>query len=84
MMVGGGEQVTLIDAPALAELARRVYALPRYMADRPLAVEPDLYQRGLDELDRVMRDRGWRVAVADWVKQPNYLFKGIPVVMADG
>ena len=79
-IVGGGEARALIEAPAVAEVRKRCMARPAWLYDRPLAVEPDLWQRASTELEQIMRDRGWWVMAAD-IGQPNFLLHGVPIVM---
>jgi hypothetical protein len=84
MMVGGGEQTPLVEAPALAEIARWLVARPFYLADQPIAVEPQLWHQAQGELRDVLEQRGWPLLGTDKAKQPNFLFRGVAVVMNDG
>jgi hypothetical protein len=73
-----------IDAPTLADLYRRMVNRPTWQTAEklPLEVDPDTFERGLSELRMVLADQGRALAVADWIKQENFLLYGCPVVKA--
>jgi hypothetical protein len=73
------------EAPTLAELARQINDRPLWeVRDKhPLPVDPETYQRGLSEMREVQSRQGRPVAAAGWLKQPNFLLHGIPVVISN-
>lgn len=81
-MIGGGEPVSLIDAPALAELTQRILRAPHWALtdDRPFPVEPQLWLQAYAEWRKIMKDRGWDVPD---IAQKKFLFSGVPIVMGD-
>lgn len=84
MEVGGGEQIEVVSAPALGELRRLMLSNLKYkwQWEQPFAVEPMLWHRANEEIERVQEARGFPVVAADWAPLPNFLFMGVPVVMA--
>lgn len=85
MVVGGGEQTSIVEAPALAELARLMHESLRYrwQWERPFEVDPMLWHRANAEIEMVQEARGFPVQAADWVPLPNFLLMGVPIVMGD-
>ncbi len=81
MMVGGGEQVELVQAHALANVRHRIFDRPHYLADTPIAVDPQLWHQAQDELRHILEQRGWPLLASDKCDLPNFLFCGVPVVM---
>jgi hypothetical protein len=86
MIVGGGEQIELVHAPAVAEVRRRQVARPWYLADRPLAVEPELWHEAQTQLRDALEARGWPLVsdaplVAKGVN--NFMLCGVPIVMRE-
>jgi hypothetical protein len=49
---------------------------------KPFPVDPILWRYANDEMRRIMDARGWPVYAAD-IEQPNFLFRGVPIVMED-
>lgn len=84
MIIGGGEQGELIHAPDLAEVSRAIVQRPHYLADQPLAVDPQLWVRAQDQLRDVLQARGWPMLTDDKCRRMNFLLHGVPVVMLDG
>lgn len=80
-MVGGGEQVEIVSAHALADVRRRINARPHYLNDTPIAVEPQLWHQAQGELRDILEQRGWPLPASDKVDLPNFLFAGVAVVM---
>jgi hypothetical protein len=83
-MVGGGEQVEIVSAHALADVRRRVFARPHYLADTPIAVDPQTWHQAQGELRHVLELRGWPLLASDKVDLPNFLLCGVAVVMTRG
>ena len=84
MMVGGGEEIELVHAPQLAEVRRAIFDRPHYLADRPIAVDHELWHHAQEQLRHVLEARGWPLLASDRCDQPNFLLCGVPVVMSDG
>lgn len=83
MMVGGGEATPLIEAPALAALAQIIDETPGYLRDRGISAPPQLWHQANAELDRIMRERGWPVMADSNARTPNFLYRGVPIVMGE-
>lgn len=81
MMVGGGEQVEIVSAHALADVHRRIFARPRYLNDQLIAVEPEVWHQARGELRDLMERRGWPVLACDKTDRANFLLCGVAVVM---
>lgn len=73
------------EAPTLADLCRLINERPLWMLqDRvPLAVDPETYERASIEMREVQARQGRTVLAAAWVEQPNFLLRGVPVVIHD-
>jgi hypothetical protein len=80
-MIGGGEQIEIVSAHALADVRRLINARPHYLADTPIAVEPQLWHQAQGELRHVLELRGWPLLASDKVDLPNFLFCGVAVVI---
>lgn len=80
MNVGSAPQ---FDAPALASLCRRINERPLWAIEEPLLVDPETYGSARDEMAEVQKRRGFPVACAA-IDRPNFLLRGVPVVMAGG
>lgn len=83
MMVGGGEQVELVDARHLAQVRRAIIERPYYLNDRPIAVDHELWHHAERELRELLAARGWPMVAAP-IEQRNFMLLGVPVVMTDG
>jgi hypothetical protein len=86
MMQGGGPQIEVASAPHVAEVVRRANERPRCLADRPISVESDLWQRARGELQNTLRERGWPLLVDDRLASrgiDNFICYGIAVVVGD-
>lgn len=70
------------EAPTLAELSRKIFERPLWqIRDKlPLQVDPDTFEKARIEMSDVQARQGRAVATAAWVKQENFLLRGIPVV----
>jgi hypothetical protein len=71
------------EAPTLAVLSKQLYDRPLWQIQEraPLKVDPETYQRAFAEMREVQERQGRCVVAADWVDRPNFLLRGIPVVM---
>jgi hypothetical protein len=83
MMVGGGEQVEIVRADAVAQIQRAIYSQPNYMLDRPFEVEPRLWHQAEAELRHALELRGWPLLASDKAPLPNFLLCGVAVVMSN-
>ena len=81
-MIGGGEQVETVHAPAEADVLRRLTARPAYLADQPLGVEPHLWHEAREQLDASLKARGWPLLADGRCDRQNFLLSGVPIVMA--
>jgi hypothetical protein len=81
-MVGGGEQIETVHAPAVADIQRRIVARPHWLADQPLGVEPHLWHEARAQLEAVLKDRGWPLLADGRCDRINFLLAGVPIVMA--
>lgn len=70
------------EAPTLAGLCRQINERPIWAIEEPLPVDPVTYQKARDEMAEVQTRRGFPVACAA-IDRPNFLLRGVPVVMAD-
>jgi hypothetical protein len=82
-MVGGGDAVAIVHAPAVAEVRRRQLERPRYLSDQPFAIDPELWVRARDELMDLLERRGWPLLSDEKFKQRNFLLYGTTIVMED-
>lgn len=85
-MQGGGPQIEVASAPHVAEVVRRCNERPRCLADRPFAVESDLWHSARGELQNVLSGRGWPLVVDDRLAArgiDNFICYGIAVVVDD-
>ena len=80
-MVGGGEQIETVHAPAVADICRRIFTRAHYLRDRPIAVEPQLWADAQEQLKRALELRGWPLLASNECNQPNFMLCGVPVVM---
>lgn len=74
-----------LEAPTLAELARKIDERPFWelVEKLPLPVDPDTFDRAAAEMKDVLARQGRPVAKAPWLKQENFLLRGIPVVKSN-
>lgn len=70
------------EAPTLADLCRRINERPLWAVEDPLSIDPETYEIARNEMVEVQMRRGFPVACAD-IGRPNFLLRGVPVVMAD-
>lgn len=69
------------EAPLLAALARQITDRPYWAAEDKFFVDAETFERARAEMVMVQNRHGRPVAVAD-LKEPNFLLRGVPVVMA--
>lgn len=69
------------DAPTLASLCRQINERPLWAVEEPLPVDPETYQKASVEMEEVQKRRGFPVACAA-LDRPNFLLRGVPVVIA--
>jgi hypothetical protein len=81
-MVGGGEQIETIHAPAVADIQRRISARPLWLADQPIAVEPHIWHEAQAQLLESLKQRGWPLLADGACNRVNFLLCGVPVVMS--
>jgi hypothetical protein len=72
-----------IEAPTLAAIYQKITQRPLWAVEEPLAVDADTFEKALLEMTEVQKCRGFSVAMAA-IAEPNFLLRGVPVVMADG
>lgn len=88
MMISGGEQIghveqiDVLHAPAVAEVRNMIYARPRYLADQPIAVQPQLWHEAQEQLRQLLAARGWPLSTSGSCDRVNFLLCGVPVVMS--
>lgn len=72
-----------LEAATLADLNRLINVRPIWEVQEklPLQVDPDTFNRAKAEMTDVLLRQGRALAVADWLKQENFLLRGVPVVM---
>lgn len=72
----------LLEAPALAELSRQIFARPLWMMQDtvPLEVDPETWKRAREEMVSIQKARGFALASAS-IDRVNFLLRGVPVVM---
>lgn len=76
----------ILEAPHLAEVHKRLFARPAWRADKPLAVELDLWHQAKGELKAALEARGWPLNQDRQLTNlgiENFLLCGIPVVIDD-
>jgi len=81
-MVGGGEQVEIVHAPAVAALQNAILARPHYLADQPFAIAPHVWHEAQAQLREALERRGWPLLADGACKRVNFLLCGVPVVMS--
>lgn len=83
-MIGGGEAQDIIQTPTLAQIMREINRRPNWQTeDRvPVAVDHATFETAKAEMKEAMERQGRPVAVACWIQAPNFLLRGIPVVIA--
>ena len=83
MIVGGGEQSEILHLEVLPALVRQIYERPLWQVENrtPLAVDAETYTRAAGEMKEALARQGRPLAVAGWIPAPNFLLRGIPVVI---
>lgn len=73
------------DLPTLVELTRQINERPLWQMGEalPLEVDRQTWHRANAEMKEAMERQGRGVAAAAWAPTPNFLLRGIPVVMND-
>lgn len=69
-------------APTLADLSARIDGRPSWAVKEPLAIDRDTFERAETEMFDVQKRRGFPVPRSE-MDQPNFLLRGVPVVMND-
>jgi hypothetical protein len=72
-----------LEAPTLAHLSSRMDCRPLWAIEDPFEVDANTFQTARSEMVEIQRRRGFPVASAA-IDRPNFLLRGVPVVMADG
>lgn len=70
------------EAPTLAKLTHRIDARPGWAVKDPLAVDRGTFDKALSEMTEVQKRRGFPVPTTS-IDKPNFLLRGVPVVMND-
>lgn len=69
------------EAPAIAGIMRQMHARPQWQLEDPLQVDEPTFEEALREMIEIQRRQGRTIASAPWIKQRNFLLRGVAVVM---
>ena len=72
------------EAPIIARLMRQIATRPQWAADDPLPVDEQTFEKALQEMTEIQGRQGRTIASAPWVKERNFLLRGVPVTLLDG
>lgn len=82
-MVGGGEQIETVHAPAVAAIQRMILSRPHYLRSEPIAVDQALWIEAQEQLKAALEKRGWPLLASGDCDRMNFLLMGVPVVIDD-
>lgn len=72
-----------VEAPAIAALSQLMAERPVWLASEPFEIDSTTFERARDEMATIQRNQGRPLPVAPWIPRPNFLIRGVPVVMND-
>lgn len=70
----------LIVAPAVSVIVSELRKRPRWECDRPLTVPSDLWTAAREEMEAILKKRGFRLGVSKAVKAENFMIFGTAIV----
>jgi hypothetical protein len=70
-----------VEAPTVATLMRKISARPGWESDEPLHVDEETFVKARAEMTEIQKRQGRPLAVAPWIKDENFLLRGVAVVM---
>lgn len=71
------------DAPTIASVMRLMAARPAWAIEEPIEIDGQTFAEALREMKEIQRRQGRSVTSAPWIKQRNFLLRGIAVVTND-
>jgi hypothetical protein len=82
-VIGGGEQIEIVHAPALAEVIRAIETRPYYLRKEPIEVARHIFIEAQEQLKRSLEARGWPMVCMEHINRQHFLVHGVPVLMID-
>lgn len=72
-----------LDAPTIADVMNQMNARPAWAAEEPFAVDAATFEQAKREMTEIQRRQGRTVSAAPWIRERNFLLRGVPVVVRE-